>query len=72
MLAVPVGATAGILQGATGMPTPISVTFLNALQLDRRVLKGTIAVSFNALTILQKRALAVTGTLLLSGLLPAS
>jgi uncharacterized membrane protein YfcA len=63
MLALPVGATAGILQGATGMSAPISVTFLNALQLDRRVFIGTIAVFFTALTVMQIPALAITGIL---------
>ncbi len=62
-LALPIGAIAGVLQGATGMSAPISVTFLNALQLDRRVFIGTIAVFFTALTIVQIPALAVTGIL---------
>jgi uncharacterized membrane protein YfcA len=39
------------------------VTFLNALQLDRRVFIGTIAVFFTALTVMQIPALAITGIL---------
>ena len=62
-LALPIGTIAGVLQGATGMSAPISVTFLNALRLERRVFIGTIAVFFTALTIMQIPALAVTGIL---------
>jgi len=62
-LALPIGTIAGVLQSATGMSAPISVTFLNALRLERRVFIGTIAVFFTALTIMQIPALAVTGIL---------
>ncbi len=62
-VALPVGMVAGVLQGSTGMSAPISVTFLNALRLERRVFIGTIAVFFTALTIMQIPALAVTGIL---------
>jgi uncharacterized membrane protein YfcA len=62
-LALPIGILAGLLQGSTGMSAPISVTFLNALRLERRVFIGTIAIFFTALTIVQIPALAVTGVL---------
>lgn len=62
-MALPMGMLAGVLQGATGMSAPISLTFLNALRLDRPVFIGTIAVFFTALTIVQIPALAVTGIL---------
>ncbi len=62
-LAWPVGMIAGALQGATGMSAPVSLTFLNALHLERRVFVGTIAVFFSALTLVQIPALAVSGIL---------
>lgn len=62
-LVLPVGITAGVLQGATGMSAPISVTFLNALRLERRVFIGTIAVFFTALTAMQIPALVLAGIL---------
>ncbi|WP_277024584.1 sulfite exporter TauE/SafE family protein [Paracoccus hibiscisoli] len=62
-IALPVGVLAGTLQGATGMSAPISVTFLNALGLERRVFVGTIAVFFTALTLMQIPALALSGIL---------
>ena len=62
-LALPIGVISGVLQGSTGMSAPISVTFLNALRLERPVFIGTIAVFFTALTIMQIPALAVTGIL---------
>lgn len=52
-LAAPVGFLGGILQGSVGISAPISVTFLNALKLDRTVFISTIAVFFTAMSLSQ-------------------
>lgn len=62
-IVVPVGVLAGVLQGAAGMSAPASVTFLNAMQLERRVYIGSISVFFAAITIVQIPALLSTGIL---------
>nr|WP_295709110.1 sulfite exporter TauE/SafE family protein [uncultured Halomonas sp.] len=62
-LVVPVGLLAGILQGAAGMSAPASVTFLNAMQLERRVYIGSISVFFVAITCVQIPALLSAGIL---------
>lgn len=72
-IVVPAGLLAGILQGAAGMSAPASVTFLNAMQLERRVFIGSISVFFVAITCVQIPALLSAGILtterfLLSGL----
>lgn len=56
-LSIPVGAIAGILQGSTGISAPVSVTFFNALQLQRPVFIASIAVYFIAMTVVQIPAL---------------
>src|SRR3546814_9616634 len=35
-LAAPAGFVGGVLQGAAGISAPISITFLNAMRIDRR------------------------------------
>ncbi|CAM3579844.1 sulfite exporter TauE/SafE family protein [Halomonas sp. FME1] len=60
---IPAGLMAGILQGAAGMSAPASVTFLNAMQLERRVFIGSISVFFVAITSVQMPALIATGIL---------
>jgi|TARA_R110002020_G_scaffold87350_2_gene215544 uncharacterized membrane protein YfcA len=62
-MVVPVGLLAGILQGAAGMSAPASVTFLNAMQLERRVYIGSISVFFVAITCVQIPALLSAGIL---------
>ena len=52
-LAAPIGFLGGILQGAVGVSAPISVTFLNALKLERAVFISTIAVFFTAMSLSQ-------------------
>lgn len=54
---MPVGLLAGVLQGAAGMSAPASVTFLNAMQLERQVFIGSISVFFVAITCVQIPAL---------------
>lgn len=62
-IVIPVGLLAGVLQGAAGMSAPASVTFLNAMQLERRVYIGSISVFFVAITSAQVPALLSTGIL---------
>ena len=62
-LVFPVGLLAGVLQGAAGMSAPASVTFLNAMQLERRVYIGSISVFFVAITCVQIPALLSAGIL---------
>jgi len=52
-LAVPVGIVAGALQGASGLSAPISLTFLNAIRLEREMFIATVALFFIALGVTQ-------------------
>ncbi|SER64647.1 hypothetical protein SAMN04490244_1029 [Tranquillimonas rosea] len=52
-IAAPVGFLGGILQGATGISAPVSITFLNATGLERRQFIATIAVFFSAMSFVQ-------------------
>ena len=45
-LAAPLGLVAGILQGASGISAPVSITFLNAMRLERAVFIATISIFF--------------------------
>lgn len=49
----PVGFVAGSLQGSTGVSAPVSVTFLNAMQVTRPVFIATISVFFFAMATVQ-------------------
>ncbi len=49
----PVGAAAGVLQGAIGVSAPISVTFLNAMRLERLQFVATIAIFFLSMSLIQ-------------------
>lgn len=62
-IVLPVGLLAGVLQGAAGMSTPASVTFLNAMRLERPVFIGSISVFFVAITLVQIPALLSAGIL---------
>ncbi|WP_447556498.1 sulfite exporter TauE/SafE family protein [Vreelandella sp. EE22] len=64
-MVLPVGLVAGVLQGAAGMSAPASITFLNAMQLERRVYIGSISVFFCAITVAQIPALLAAGILTL-------
>ncbi len=57
----PVGAAAGVLQGAIGVSAPISVTFLNAMRLDRLQFVATIAIFFLAMSLVQIPMMASFG-----------
>ena len=52
-LVVPAGFLGGILQGAAGVSAPVSVTFLNAMRLERAVFIGTISIFFFAMSAIQ-------------------
>lgn len=60
---LPVGAVAGVLQGAVGVSAPVSITFLNAMRPDRAAFVGTISVFFFAMSLSQIPLLAHYGIL---------
>ncbi|MFV0245755.1 MAG: sulfite exporter TauE/SafE family protein [Qingshengfaniella sp.] len=51
------GFLGGILQGAAGVSAPVSVSFLNAMRMDRTEFIATISVFFAALSLVQVPAL---------------
>lgn len=51
--AAPAGFLAGILQGAAGISAPVSITFLNAIKLERKHFIAIISVFFLAMGLLQ-------------------
>ncbi len=59
--AIPVGAFAGALQGAGGVSAPVSVTFLNAMRLERGQFVATISVFFAVMSVAQIPLLASYG-----------
>ncbi|HMO71120.1 MAG TPA: sulfite exporter TauE/SafE family protein [Paracoccaceae bacterium] len=62
-LAAPAGALGGLLQGATGISAPASITFLNAMRLGRETFIGTISIYFLLMTAMQIPALWGLGIL---------
>lgn len=62
-LAGPVGLIAGVMQGAGGISAPVSVTFLNAMRLDRPEFVATISIFFFMMSALQIPSLAALGVL---------
>ncbi len=60
-LCAPVGLIGGMMQGAGGISAPVSVTFLNAMRLDRGQFIATIAVFFCAMSLVQIPLLAQFG-----------
>jgi uncharacterized membrane protein YfcA len=62
-LAAPMGVLGGILQGAAGLSAPVSLSFLNALKLDRPQFIVTISVFFFAMALVQIPLLTVLGIL---------
>jgi uncharacterized membrane protein YfcA len=57
------GLGAGVLQGATGVGSPLSVTFIHAMRLWRTAHVFAVSAMFLLLTIVQMPALAVAGVL---------
>ncbi|MEN8683848.1 sulfite exporter TauE/SafE family protein [Marivita sp.] len=58
-----VGFVGGVMQGAGGLSAPVSITFLNALNLPRKEFIATIAIFFLAMSVTQVPALAALGIL---------
>jgi len=63
LLSVPAGMAAGFLQGASGLSAPVSMTFINALKLDRASFIASISVYFSFSTLPQIVALWYFGLL---------
>jgi uncharacterized membrane protein YfcA len=63
VLSVPAGIVSGLLQGATGVSAPVSMTFINALKLDRAGFIASISVYFAFSTVPQIAALWYVGLL---------
>lgn len=62
-LTPPAGFIGGLLQGAGGISAPVSVTYLNALRLERPRFIATISIFFCAMSLVQIPALYVLGIL---------
>lgn len=60
-LCAPVGLIGGMMQGAGGISAPVSVTFLNAMRLERAQFIATISVFFCAMSLVQIPLLAGLG-----------
>lgn len=60
-LALPAGAAAGLLQGATGLSAPATLGFLNAAHLPRRAFVATVALLFCLFSAVHAVALAWLG-----------
>ena len=50
---LPIGVIAGALQGASGLSAPVSITFLNAIRLERKQFIATISLFFATLGFVQ-------------------
>jgi hypothetical protein len=61
LLALPAGMAAGILQGASGLSAPVSITFLNAMRLARATFIAAISALFVTFTAMQFVAVSVSG-----------
>lgn len=57
-LSIPVGIVAGALQGSTGISAPVSLSFYNAMKLERPVFIASISIYFLAMTVVQVPVLA--------------
>jgi uncharacterized membrane protein YfcA len=63
LLALPAGAAAGALQGAAGLSAPVSITFLNAMQMGRERFIAAISALFVTFTSVQLVAVVLSGLL---------
>jgi uncharacterized membrane protein YfcA len=57
-LALPVGMAGGFLQGASGLSAPVSLTFLNAMRLERPAFIATVSLFFTMFGLVQTVALS--------------
>ena len=62
-IAVPVGFVAGVLQGASGISAPVSITFLNAMRLERPLFISTVSIFFLSMLLVQVPLLTGLGYL---------
>ncbi|MEI2384267.1 sulfite exporter TauE/SafE family protein [Breoghania sp. JC706] len=62
-IAGPAGVVAGILQGASGISAPVSITYLNAMRLERAVFIPSISTLFLLFVAVQIPALTFAGLL---------
>ena len=62
-MAAPAGFIGGLMQGAGGISAPISVTFLNAMRMERREFIATISAFFFMMSALQIPTLIAFGVL---------
>ena len=60
-LSIPIGFAAGMLQGSSGVSAPISLSYLNAMRLERATFISTVSTLFAAMTVLQIPTLAYLG-----------
>jgi len=68
-IAVPIGFLAGILQGASGISAPVSITFLNSMRLDRPQFILTVSIFFISMLLVQIPMLSSFGFLTVERLL---
>jgi uncharacterized protein len=62
-LAVPMGFVGGVLQGAAGLSAPVSITFLNAIRMERGAFIAAISVFFSVMAMIQIPLLLAWGVL---------
>ncbi|ROO27611.1 glutamine amidotransferase [Salinisphaera orenii MK-B5] len=62
-LSAPAGLSAGLLQGASGLSAPVSLTFLNAMKLERPYFIFSASLFFVAMTLPQLPMLVALGVL---------
>jgi uncharacterized protein len=60
-ISLPTGLLAGILQGASGLSAPVSITFLNAIRLERMLFISTISLFFAMMSAAQLPSLVAFG-----------
>ncbi|MFC0013210.1 sulfite exporter TauE/SafE family protein [Devosia nitrariae] len=68
-LAAPFGFMSGVVQGSAGISAPVSLSFLNAMQLERLTFMSTVSMLFVTFVAVQLPALAFAGVLTPSGFL---
>ncbi|MEM0907302.1 MAG: sulfite exporter TauE/SafE family protein [Pseudomonadota bacterium] len=64
-LAAPIGFMSGVLQGSVGVSAPLSLTFLNAMKLERPVFVATASTLFAAMAFAQIPTLVGLGVMTL-------
>jgi uncharacterized protein len=62
-IVLPMGIAGGILQGAAGISAPVTISFLNAMRLERPVFIATISAYFAVMTIMQIATMFAYGML---------